>query len=158
MTQPIREGFHTVTPTAVFKDVRKAIDFYKKAFGATENFAMPGPGGQGIMHAEITIGGSRIMMGEEHPERSQCRSAETAGGSPVSFYLYVKDVDAAFRRAVEAGAKEQMAVNDMFWGDRMGSLTDPFGYAWMVATHIADPTPEEIRQGAEAAFAGAGNR
>jgi PhnB protein len=155
MAKPIPEGFHTVTPTFVFKDCRKAIEFYKKAFGATEKYAMPGPGGKGIMHAELRIGDSPIMMGEEHPDR-QCRSAETFGGSPISIYLYLPDVDAAFQRAVAAGAEPQMPVGDMFWGDRMGAITDPFGYTWMLGTHIADLSPEEIARGAEAAFAAAG--
>ncbi|GFO66374.1 VOC family protein [Geomonas paludis] len=151
MTKAIPEGFHSVTPMFMFKDCRKAIDFYKNAFGAVERYAMPGPNG-GIMHAEVMVGDSIIMMGDEFPGEN-CKSAETLGGSPISFYLYVENVDGAFRRALEAGAIEKMEVQDMFWGDRAGSLQDPFGYNWMLATHTRDLSPEEIREGAKAAFA-----
>ena len=152
MTKAIPEGYHTVTPIFVFKDVRKAIEFYRRAFGAQELFAMPGPDGKGVMHAEIRIGSSIIMMGDESPQHA-CKSAETAGGSPVSFYLYLENVDEAFKTALEAGAEARMPVEDMFWGDRVGTVQDPFGYTWMLATHVKDLTPEEIQQGAEAAFA-----
>lgn len=152
MTRGAREGFNTVTPIFVVKDTRQAMEFYKAAFGAQERFVMPGPDGRGIMHAEMAIGNSTIMMGDEHPQQ-ECRSAESYGGSPINFYLYVDDVDAAFRRAVEAGASAQMPVQEMFWGDRVGSVRDPFGYYWMLATHTRDLTMEEIRTGARAAFA-----
>ncbi|WP_136525994.1 VOC family protein [Geomonas ferrireducens] len=150
MLKPIPEGFHSVTPMFMFRECRKAIDFYKNAFGAIERYAMPTPDGRGIMHAELLVGDSILMMGDEQP---QCKSAESMGASPISFYLYVDNVDAAFRRAVEAGATVQMEVQEMFWGDRAGSLRDPFGYSWMLATHTRDLAPEEIRAGAEAAFA-----
>ena len=153
MTQAIPEGFHTVTPMFMFKDTRKAIEFYKRAFGAEERFAMPGPDGTGVMHAELRIGSSIIMMGDENPQQA-CKSAETVGGSPVSFYLYLGNADEAFRTALEAGAETRMPVQDMFWGDRAGTVQDPFGYSWTLATHIKDLTPAEIRQGAEAFFAG----
>jgi PhnB protein len=152
MIRPIPEGYHSVTPMFVFKDARRAIEFYKLAFGAEERFVMPGPEGKGIMHAELRIGDSIIMMGEENPQHA-CKSAETLGSSPVSFYVYVENADAAFRRAVEAGATVQMPVEDMFWGDRAGSVGDPFGHSWMLATHTRDLTPEEIEAGAKAAFA-----
>ncbi|MBJ6752483.1 VOC family protein [Geomonas anaerohicana] len=152
MVKSIPEGFHSVTAMFMFKDCRKAIDFYRNAFGAVERYAMPGPDGKGIMHAELMVGDSIIMMGDEFPGEN-CKSAETLGASPISFYLYVENVDAAFRRALEAGAIEKMEVQDMFWGDRAGSLQDPFGYNWMLATHTRDLTPEEIREGAKAAFA-----
>ena len=152
MTKAIQEGFHTVTPMFMFKDARKAIEFYKQAFGAQERFAMPGPDGKGVMHAELRIGSSIIMMGEENPQE-HCKSAETIGGSPVSFYLYLENVDEAFRIALKAGAESRMPVEDMFWGDRAGTVLDPFGYSWTLATHIKDLTPEEIQQGAEAFFA-----
>ncbi|HXV80072.1 MAG TPA: VOC family protein [Candidatus Binatia bacterium] len=152
MTKSIPEEYHSVTPIFVFKDARKAIEFYKRAFGAQERFVMPGPNGKGVMHAELRIGDSIIMMGEENPHKP-CKSAETIGSSPVSFYLYVENVDEAFSTAVAAGAEVQMPVQDMFWGDRVGTVQDPFGYGWTLAKHIKDPTPEEIRQGAEAAFA-----
>jgi len=152
MTIAIPEGYHSVTPMFVFKDARKAIEFYKRAFGAQEHYAMPGPDGKGVMHAELQIGDSIIMMGEENPHEP-CKSAETAGGSPVSFYLYVGNVDEAFRIAVEAGAEARMPVQEMFWGDRVGSVQDPFGYSWSLATHTKDLTPKEIQQGAQAFFA-----
>jgi uncharacterized glyoxalase superfamily protein PhnB len=153
MTKPIPDGFHTLTPTFMFKDTRKAIEFYKKAFGATEKLAMPGPDGKGVMHAQMQIGDSMIMMGDEHPH---CQSAESLGNTPVGMYVYVKDVDAAFKKALAAGGAVKMPVQDMFWGDRMGAFNDPFGYSWTLATHIADPTQEEMARGAEAMFAGAG--
>lgn len=152
MTKARPEGFHSVTPMFVFKDARKAIEFYKRAFGAVERFAMPGPDGKGVMHAELLIGDSIIMMGEENSEQP-CKSAETTGYSPVSFYLYFGNVDEAFREAVEAGAETRMRVQDMFWGDRVGTVQDPFGYTWMLATHSKDLTPREIEEGAKAAFA-----
>ncbi len=151
MAKAIPKGYHSVTPIFVFKDARKAIEFYKRAFGAKEQSVMPGPDGKGVMHAELRIGDSILMMGEEcHHESS--KSAETMGGSPVSFYIYVPDVDKAFGTAREAGAEARMPVQDMFWGDRVGTVQDPFGYTWMLATHVKDLTPEEIREGAEAAF------
>lgn len=136
----------------MFRDARKAIEFYKKAFGAVERFVMPGPDGKGVMHAELLIGNSIIMMGEENPEEP-IKSAETAGGSPISFYIYVENVDEAFQRAVEAGAKLRMPVQNMFWGDRVGTVQDPFGYSWWLATHERDLTPRELEEGAEAALA-----
>ncbi|HBG18430.1 MAG: glyoxalase [Desulfobacterales bacterium GWB2_56_26] len=152
MTQPIPEGYQTLTPMFVYKDARKAIEFYKKAFGAEERCVMPGPDGKGVMHAEIKIGSSIVMMGEENPQYP-CQSAETLGDSPVSFYVYVNDVDKAFETAVKAGAEVRMPVSDMFWGDRMGTVQDPFGYSWSFATHVKDLTPEEIEKGAMAACA-----
>jgi len=157
MTKAIPEGFHSVTPMFVFKDARKAIEFYKRAFGAQERFAMPGPDGKGVMHAEVRIGTSIIMMGEENPQQP-CKSAETIGGSPVSFYIYLENVDEAFRKALEAGAEARMPVEDMFWGDRVGTVQDPFGYNWTLATHIKDLTPQEIQEGAQAAFAQMGRK
>jgi PhnB protein len=152
MTRAIPQGYDSVTPMFVFKDARKAIEFYKQAFGAEERFAMPGPDGKGVMHAEIMIGNSIIMMGEENPQYP-CKSAESIGGSPVSFYLYLANVDEAFSTALAAGAEVRMPVQDMFWGDRAGTVQDPFGYSWTLATHVKDLTPEEIEQGAQAAFA-----
>lgn len=152
MPQPIPEGFHSVTPMLMFKDARKAIEFYKQAFGAVERFAMPGPDGKGVMHAEIQIGNSIVMMGEEHPNEP-CKSAETMGGSPVSFYIYVENADEAFRRGIDSGAISRMPVEDMFWGDRVGSVQDPFGYSWSLAAHMKDPSPKELEEGAKAAFA-----
>ena len=128
------------------------MEFYKWFFGATERFAMPKPDGKGVMHAELLIGDSIIMMGEENPSEP-CKSAETLGGSPVSFYIYLENVDEAFQRALEAGAETRMPVQDMFWGDRVGTVQDPFGYSWSLATHTKDLTPKELREGAKAAFA-----
>ena len=113
---------------------------------------MPGLNGQGVMHAEVRLGTSIIMMGEESPQEP-CKSPETMGGSPVSFYVYVDDVDEAFNKARAAGAEVLMPVEDMFWGDRAGTVQDPFGYSWMLATHTRDLTLEEIEEGAKAAFA-----
>lgn len=153
MIQPIPEGYQSLTPMFVFKDARRAIDFYMRAFGAEERLVMPGPDGKGVMHAEIRIGSSIVMMGEECPEYP-CKSAETLGGSPVSFYVYVDDVDQAFGTAVAAGAIVTMPVAEMFWGDRMGTVQDPFGYSWSIASHTRDLTQQEIEEGAKAAMAG----
>jgi PhnB protein len=152
MTKAIPEEFHSVTPMFMFKEARRAMEFYKRAFGATERFAMPRPDGKGVMHAELLIGDSIIMMGEENPSEP-CKSAETLGGSPVSFYIYLENVDEAFQRALEAGAETRMPVQDMFWGDRVGTVQDPFGYSWSLATHTKDLTPKELQEGAKAAFA-----
>jgi PhnB protein len=152
MTRPIPEGYGSLTPMFVFKDARQAIEFYKKAFRAEERLVMPGPDGKGVMHAELKIGGSIIMMGEENPQYP-CKSAETLGGSAISFYLYLNNVDEAFKVAVEAGAKVVMPVEEMFWGDRAGTVIDPFGYSWTLATHTRDLTPQEIAAGAQTACA-----
>lgn len=152
MTKARPEGYQSVTPMLVLKDARKAIEFYKRAFGAVERYVMPGPDGKGVMHAEIMIGDSIIMMGEESPNEP-CKSAETMGGSPVSFYIYLEDVDKAFQKALDAGCVIKMPVQDMFWGDRFGSLNDPFGYNWGLATHTRDLTDQEIQEGARAMFA-----
>jgi uncharacterized glyoxalase superfamily protein PhnB len=141
----IPDGYTTITPVLSLRDAAGAIDFYKRAFGAEELFRMDGPGGK-IMHAELRIGTGRVMLGEEAPEWG-CQSPQSLGATPVHFYVYVDDVDAAFRRAVDAGAKEVMPVADMFWGDRIGSVVDPYGHRWELATHKADPTPEQLRQG-----------
>jgi len=153
MAKPIPEGYQSVTPSFTFKDSKKAIEFYKKAFGAKVIDMMPNPAGKGIMHATMRIGNSILMMGDEMPDSNCSRSAETLGNSPISFFLYVPNVDAAFKQALAAGAVENMPVADMFWGDRCGSLKDPFGYSWMLGTHKKDLTQDEIRKGAEAFFA-----
>lgn len=150
MAKPIPEGYHAVTPSFMFKDSEKAIEFYKKAFQAKVRDLLPSPTGRGIMHATIQIGNSIVMMGDEMPG---CKSAETTGGSPISLYVYVPDVDAVFNQAVAAGGTVVMPVADMFWGDRAGNIKDPFGYSWMIATHTQDLTNDEIRKGAEAFFA-----
>jgi len=121
--------------------------FYQKAFGAVERFRLPGPDGKSVMHGEMQIGDSIFMLGAEMPG-AECKSPATLKGTAVELYLYVEEVDAAYRRALAAGAKEVMPVQEMFWGDRMGSLEDPFGHRWSVATHVKDLSPEEITKGA----------
>ncbi|MGC1105441.1 MAG: VOC family protein [Candidatus Acidiferrales bacterium] len=133
----IPEGYHTITPSLTCKNAAKAIEFYKKAFGAKEKFRMEGPGGS-IAHAELTIGDSNIMVNDEFP--GMC-PAPTDGGHYL--FLYVEDCDAVFNSAVAAGAKVTMPLADQFWGDRMGKLADPYGYTWGVSTHVEDVTPEE---------------
>ncbi len=147
----IPEGYNTITPNLVVADAAKAIDFYKKAFGVTEIARMPGPNG-GIMHAELRIGDSVFMLGDEMPEMGS-RGPKALGGSPVSLYVYVENVDAAWDRAIKAGATSMMPLADMFWGDRAGWLEDPFGHKWALAQHVKDLTPEEIQKGQEAFFA-----
>ena len=137
--------YGSVTASITSKDTAKAIEYYKKALGAIERVRMQGPDGM-IMHAEIQIGNSIIMMNDEV---MGCRSAETLGGSPINFYVYVEDVDRAFQQATTAGCKETMPVADMFWGDRTGAVLDPFGIRWSLATHTKDLTPEEIQKGQE---------
>jgi PhnB protein len=146
----IPKGYHTITPNLVLRDTAKAIDFYRKAFGAEQIVSMPGPGGK-VMHAELRIGDSVVMLGDEMPDMGS-RSPTSFGGSPVSFYVYVEKVDAAWKRAVDAGAKVVRPLTDMFWGDRTGLLEDPFGHRWSLAQHVKDMTPEEMKKGQEAFF------
>jgi PhnB protein len=145
--RPIPEGYHSLTPAITCKNAATAIDFYKEAFGATEINRMPGPDGM-IMHAELRIGDSVIFVSDEFPGMS---AAPTAGATPSSYlFLYAPDVDTIFNRAVAAGAQVSMPVVDMFWGDRYGKLTDPFGHSWGVATHVEDLVPDEMaRRSAE---------
>jgi PhnB protein len=140
--KPIPKGYHTVTPYLMVHDAAEAIKFYKKAFGATEQFRMDGPNHK-IAHAEIQIGDSRVMLADEVPAM-KAHSPKTIGGTPVSLMVYVEDVDAMFKTALKAGATETRPVEDMFYGDRTGSLTDPFGHIWHIATHKEDLTPQEI--------------
>lgn len=149
--KPVPEGFHTVTPHLIVRNAGAAIEFYKQAFGAEELFRMPGMDGKSVMHAELRIGDSTIMLCDEFPEMG-AKSPEALGGSPVTVHLYVTDADKAFSQAVEAGATATMPLQDMFWGDRYGKVSDPYGHQWSIATHIADLTPEEIGQRAAAAF------
>jgi PhnB protein len=152
LARPIPTGFHTATPTLTMRGADKAIEFYKRAFGAEERMRFQGPDGKSIMHAEMKIGDSIIMLGEEHPAMG-CSGPQTLGGTTVSLYLYVEDVDKAFSQVVAAGATVLMPVADMFWGDRIGKVKDPFGHEWMLATHKEDPSQEEIRKRATAFFA-----
>jgi PhnB protein len=140
----IPEGYHTLTPSLTVKDGAKAIDFYKKAFGAEERMRLPGPDGR-LMHAELKVGNSIVMLGEEMPEMG-CKAPVSVGAVSSSLYVYVPDVDAAFKRAVEAGAKALMPPADMFWGDRFGTVEDPSGHRWGLATHKEDPSPAEMEK------------
>ena len=145
--KPIPEGYHTVTPYLIVKGAGKALEFYQKALGAKEVMRLAGPNGQ-VMHAEIKIGDSMIMLADEFPEMG-AKSPQTIGGSPVGICLYVNDVDAQFKQALAAGAKEERPVKDQFYGDRSGTLRDPFGHQWTIATHKEDLTPEEIGKRAQ---------
>ena len=150
-TKPIPEGYHSITPALIVKDGKEAIDFYKKAFGAEERYRMEAPNGK-LGHAELKIGDSVFMLADEFPEM-KCLSPKSIGGSPVSMYLYVADVDTVFNRAVSAGSKALDPVKDQFWGDRHGRLEDPFGHVWSISTHQKDLSPDELKKAAEAAFA-----
>jgi len=140
----IPDGYYSLTPYLVIKGANEAIEFYKKVFGASEIMRMPGPGGR-IMHAEIKIGNSVLMLADENPERGFL-SPTTRGGATGSVMFYTEDVDKTFKAAVAAGAKGDQPPTDMFWGDRMGNLTDPFGHSWAVATHKEDVSPAEMEK------------
>jgi uncharacterized glyoxalase superfamily protein PhnB len=141
--QKIPDGLHTVTPHLVVKGASDAIAFYTRAFGATELSRMPAPDGK-LMHASIRIGDSVVFLVDEFPEYGSCGPIASGGRPPVSIHLYVDDADALYARAVQAGATATMPVADMFWGDRYGQLTDPFGHVWSIATHTRDLTPEQM--------------
>ena len=149
--KPVPEGYHTVTPYLAVDDAAAAIDYYKKAFGATERVRMDTPDGR-IGHAELEIGDSLVMLADPFPEAST-RPPSELGGTTGSVFLYVEDVDAVVKRAVDAGATVTMEVADQFWGDRFGTVTDPFGQVWSVATHVEDVPPEEMAERAKAAMA-----
>ncbi len=144
----IPDGYHSLTPYLVIKGAAEAIEYYTKVFGAEETVRMPGPGG-GIMHAEVKIGNSMLMLADENPERGYLSPA-TTGGAGVSIMLYTTDVDATFKKAVEGGAKAVQPPTDMFWGDRMANITDPFGHSWAIATHTKDVSPEEMEKAMQA--------
>src|SRR5262245_13837458 len=147
---PIPEGYHSITPYMCLKEAANAIEFYKKAFGAVEVFRMDAPNGS-IGHAEIRIGNSHIMLSDEYPEMGAV-SPQTLGGSPIKLMIYVEDVDSIVNQAIEAGAKLQRPVENQFYGDRSGSVDDPFGYTWYIATHIEDVPMEELQKRAAAAM------
>lgn len=149
--KPIPDGYHSVTPYLIIKGAAEAIDFYKKAFGATELFRMDHEGKIG--HAEIKIGDSPVMLADEHPAMGYV-SPKTLGGTPVSLMIYVDDVDTTYKRAIEAGGVEVKPIQDQFYGDRSGTLTDPYGHVWTVATHKEDVTPEEMDKRMAAAHGG----
>jgi PhnB protein len=146
----IPEGYHAATPYLVVDGAARALEFYRKAFGARERMRFAAPGGK-IGHAEITIGDSVIMLADEHPEMGY-RGPQATGGTPVSIHLYVENVDEVFPRAVSAGATVLRPVADQFYGDRSGTLRDPFGHVWNVATHKEDLSPEEMGRRAQAAM------
>lgn len=147
--KPIPDGMNTVTPHLVCKDAAKAIEFYKKAFGAEERFRLDTPDKKKILHASLSIGGSAIMLADEFPDWGSV-GPETLKGTPVVIHLYVEDADSVFDQAVRAGATVTMPLQDMFWGDRYGQLRDPFGHSWSVATHVRDVSIEEMEQAAKA--------
>ncbi len=142
--KPIPDGYHTVTPYLIIKNAAGAIDFYKKAFGAKELFRMPGPDGK-VMHAEIKIGDSPIMMADEFPEMN-CLGPQTRGGPTSSILLYVPDVDSLFKRVEAAGGKVVRPLQDQFYGDRSATFSDPYGHMWTIATHKEDLTMEEMEK------------
>lgn len=149
--KPVPDGYRTVTPYLIITPAAQAIEFYKQAFGAIELERMDTPGGQ-VAHAEIQIGDSRLMLADEFPDWD-ARSPRTIGGSPVFLILYVQDVDAVVSQAVAAGATLSKPVENQFYGDRSGCVTDPFGHKWTVSTHVEDVTPEEVRKRAAAMYA-----
>jgi PhnB protein len=154
-TRPIPQGYHSVTPYLIVNDAAGAITFYKNAFGAAEVMRMAAPGGR-VGHAELSIGDSRIMLADEFPDMG-ARSPKAIGGTPVSLHLYVEDVDAVAKRAVDIGAKEVRPVKDQFYGDRLGTVEDPFGHVWHISTHVEDVPPDELKRRAEQAMGKAGS-
>jgi PhnB protein len=154
-TQPIPEGYHTVSAYLAVEDAARAIEFYKQAFGAQELVRMDAPGGK-IGHAELGIGDSRIMLSDPFPQGST-RPPKELGGASAGLFMYVEDVDALVKQAVDAGATVTMEVADQFWGDRFGTITDPFGHIWSIATHVEDVPPEEMAERAKQAMAAMGS-
>lgn len=144
----IPEGYHSITPSIIVQGADKALEFYKQAFGAEEVFRLPMPDGR-IAHAEFRIGDSTIMLSDEHPDW-QALSPKTLGGSSSRLLIYLEDVDAAFQRALDAGAQSIMSPDNQFWGDRMGSVEDPFGHRWHLATHVEDVPEDEMARRMEA--------
>jgi len=154
-TKPIPEGYHTVSPYLAVDDAARAIEYYLKAFGAKELVRMEAPGGK-VGHAELELGDSRIMLSDPFPQAST-RPPKELGGTSASVFMYVEDVDAVVKRAVDAGATVTMEVANQFWGDRFGTITDPFGHVWSIATHVEDVPPEEMAERAKAAMAAMGS-
>jgi len=152
MTKPIPEGYPRLTPYLIVDGASAAIDFYCSVLGASERMRMPMPNGR-IGHAELELGDSLLMLADENPDMN-IRGPASIGGTPVSMHVYVEDADAAFARALEAGAKALRPLEDRFYGDRSGQFEDPFGHRWDVSTHVEDVPPEEMSKRAEAAMAG----
>jgi PhnB protein len=148
------EGFSVLSAHLTVDNATEAIEFYKKAFGAQELFRMPTPDGSLIMHCEMQVGDSRLMLCDEMPEGGTWRSPKSLGGTSVTVHLWTEDCDAAFQRALDAGATETMPLMDAFWGDRYGKVTDPYGHEWAIATHIKDMSPAEIVVAALDVFSG----
>lgn len=148
--QSIPDGYHSLTPYLIVDGATRALDFYAKAFGATELMRMPGPDGK-IGHAELQVGNSRFMLADECPEMGASAPGRL-GGTPVHLLLYVPDCDHVFARALAAGGREQRPMRDQFYGDRSGTLIDPFGHSWTVATHVEDVPPDEMERRAAAAM------
>ena len=153
MVKKIPDGFHSLTPHLTVAGAAEAIEFYKKAFGATEMGRMPAPDGKRLMHAMLRIGDSPLMLNDEFPEMGGKGGPLKIGGTAVTVHLYVEDCDAVYKRAVAAGATAVMPPVDMFWGDRYGRLTDPFGHSWSIATHQKDMTPAEMEEASRKAMA-----
>jgi len=151
MTKPIPEGYNTVSPYLAVDDAAAAIECYKQAFGAEETMRMNGPDGK-VGHAELKIGDSHVMLSDPFPQSSTSPPKEL-GGTTGSIFLYVEDVDSVVQQAVDAGGTVTMEVQDMFWGDRFGSVTDPFGHTWSIATHVEDVPPDEMEERSKAAMA-----
>jgi PhnB protein len=149
--KPIPDGYHVVTPYLAVDDAAAAIAYYEQAFGAKERVRMDAPGGK-IGHAELEIGDSLVMLSDPFPQAST-RPPKELGGTSASVFMYVDDVDAVVQRAVDAGATVTMEVADQFWGDRFGTITDPFGHSWSIATHVEDVPPEEMAERAKKAMA-----
>lgn len=151
MAKPIPDGFHTLTPHLIVPDGAAAIEFYKKALGAQELFRLLTPDGKALMHAQLKIGNSIVMLGSEFPP--DCLSPKSRGGTSVFLHIYTEDADAAFDRAVKAGCTVNMSVSDTFWGDRYGQVEDPYGHKWSIATHKHDYTEAQIAANAKEFFA-----
>jgi PhnB protein len=149
--KPIPEGYHTLTPSLAVDNAAEAIDFYKRAFGARERARMEGPGGT-IAHAELEIGDSLLMLSDPFPQAG-ASPPKQVGATTVGLFLYVEDVDAVVKQAVDAGATVTMPIDDMFWGDRFGSVSDPYGHVWSLATHVEDVPPDELEERGRAAMA-----
>jgi PhnB protein len=145
--KPIPEGYQTITPYLGVESAQEAIDFYQRAFGAKERARMSGPG-DSVMHAELEVGDSLVMLSDPFPQ-SSTKPPKELGGTSVNIFMYVEDIDAVYKQAVDAGATSLMEPDDMFWGDRFGSVQDPFGHSWTIATHIEDVSPEELQKRSE---------